>query len=203
GINSGNTYTYGYKFGETFDFDKTLMKKYSNTALANITAIGSDKGVLVVTDKTLTIYNKIAMNEGVDNKNKALELSAAPTVLFIRDIDTVPYMYYTIADKMYRIAFMQSKGVEQLISDDGVGVTFAPAIIGDEIYFVGKTYAYMYKMNFMKFVEGANTITKPSAELVSGFEESDKTKDGKAPKFFNAADKKSYIAANAKEEVKA
>lgn len=201
GMHAEKTCTYGYKFGDTFAFDKANMIKYSNTALTSIYAIGADKGVLSIKDKDLVIYNKIAETDIVDSKGTKTSLSAAPTVLFIRTVDTTEYLYYIISDKMYRISYLQEKAVEQLISDDAVGVAFPPSIIGDNIYFIGTTYAYLYKMNFMKFSEVANTLTKATSELVSGYKENDKTKDNKAPKYFTDADLKTYISANLKEEV--
>lgn len=189
------TATYGYKFGENFDFNKDGMIKYSNTALSGLVYIGASKGVMVVKESKINIYNAIGANDN-DSKSEPLTLGGTAVALFFKTIDGVEYFYYHSSGNIFRIPYMNEKGVEEKLTEDAMGTASAPSVIGNHVYFMGATYNYLYRINLADYSQSANSITRAKQAPVNGFEDNEKTKDGTIPKFMSKKDIKTYIEAN-------
>ncbi len=189
--------TYGFTFDNVQEpkFDKTKEVKYANSALSGVTPIGA--GLMTTAAAEVVIYKPITdLVSGSNNTVKTQAYSAAPTVLFFEG----DYMYYLVSNKLMRCTGYDTEyPQEEKLSDVTVSSSWLAATrLNGYLYFINTDESsYLYRMQYSTFAFG-NDLLK--AQIVSGYEESDKTEDGLLPKFMTEADQKTYITAHPAEK---
>lgn len=205
GDNAGEECTYGVVLGENYSFDKTKMVKFANSKLeATFIPQGIDKGLFVPSATAFEIYSPMNDSDVVEVKKELAKISAAATILFFETIAEKEYVYYSINNNVYRLNLTDADSFEEKVFEETISTSWlGVAKIGKFIYYINTTgYNYLYRFDYTQFILSDNNRVFPKAEIVSGYEVSDKTKDGKVPKFMTAEDKKNYLDANKPEETK-
>lgn len=190
-----DTATYAYVFsGETPAFDSTKEVKVSIDSLTAVTHIGLENGVLVANS---TSANIIKMTGENSQTKTAITFSATPTIIKVENM----VITYVVSNKLMQMDLSDEKFVETQMSGAEISVSwFAPAFVGDKLFFIDNTYSYTFVMDISDFVFEDNNIVLLEGKMASGYEESDKTEDGTIPKFMTDTDKETYITNNPKEE---
>ena len=190
--------TFAIKFsGEKPVFDTTKEVIVAKDALTSLTHIGLENGVLVATSATSYIYT--VDEEGIQNK-ETVTFSNTPTVLKAEVSENSVVLYYVISNKLMKRELKDDSGEINMSGAEIYTTWFAPTFVGDRLFYIDNTYNYTFVVNLSDFVYEANNVKLLAGKFASGYEESDKTKDGTIPKFMTDTDKETYITNNPKEE---
>ncbi|MGN0761001.1 MAG: hypothetical protein ACI4MV_03550 [Christensenellales bacterium] len=186
--------TYGYKLDSLTAIDKTLEKKFAVSSVSSFVPLGFEQGILDISSSTVKVYKPITEQANVNDIDKEITLSSTPTILFF-DGD---YVYYVISNSLMRMNYMAAVPSEEQISDQSVSTSWlSPVKLGNYIYYIdGNNYNYLYRLDYTAYGVAEGVVTKAEGKIVSGYVESDKTKDGLIPQFMSEADKESYIKAH-------
>ena len=190
--------TFAIKFsGEKPVFDTTKEVIVAKDALTSLTHIGLENGVLVATSATSYIYT--VDEEGIQNK-ETVTFSNTPTVLKAEISENSVVLYYVISNKLMKRELKDDSGEINMSGAEIYTTWLAPTFVGDRLFYIDNTYNYTFVVNLSDFVYEANNVKLLAGKFASGYEESDKTKDGTIPKFMTDTDKETYITNNPKEE---
>ena len=190
--------TFAIKFsGEKPVFDTTKEVIVAKDALTSLTHIGLENGVLVATSATSYIYT--VDEEGIQNK-ETVTFSNTPTVIKAEVSENSVVLYYVISNKLMKRELKDDSGEINMSGAEIYTTWLAPTFVGDRLFYIDNTYNYTFVVNLSDFVYEANNVKLLAGKFASGYEESDKTKDGTIPKFMTDTDKETYITNNPKEE---
>ncbi len=190
--------TFAIKFsGEKPVFDTTKEVIVAKDALTSLTHIGLENGVLVATSATSYIYT--VDEEGIQNK-ETVTFSNTPTVIKAEVSENSVVLYYVISNKLMKRELKDDSGEINMSGAEIYTTWLAPTFVGDRLFYIDNTYNYTFVVNLSDFVYEANNVKLLAGKFASGYEESDKTKDGTIPKFMTDTDKETYINNNPKEE---
>ncbi len=190
--------TFAIKFsGEKPVFDTTKEVIVAKDALTSLTHIGLENGVLVATSATSYIYT--VDEEGIQNK-ETVTFSNTPTVIKAEISENSVVLYYVISNKLMKRELKDDSGEINMSGAEIYTTWLAPTFVGDRLFYIDNTYNYTFVVNLSDFVYEANNVKLLAGKFASGYEESDKTKDGTIPKFMTDTDKETYITNNPKEE---
>lgn len=190
--------TFAIKFsGEKPVFDTTKEVIVAKDALTSLTHIGLGNGVLVATSATSYIYT--VDEEGIQNK-ETVTFSNTPTVIKAEISENSVVLYYVISNKLMKRELKDDSGEINMSGAEIYTTWLAPTFVGDRLFYIDNTYNYTFVVNLSDFVYEANNVKLLAGKFASGYEESDKTKDGTIPKFMTDTDKETYITNNPKEE---
>lgn len=187
--------TFGYKFtGTQPSFDPAAEVKLAESALSSVIHIGLDKGVGVIASSLFTVYS--INDEGVQvTEELEYSFSASPTVIEY-DVAT-DTLYYVASNNLYKAHLGLSDGSKPsayLISEADISTSWLPpAILEDKVFYIDNTFGYTFFVDLDDYSAEPNNVVLAESAIASGYESSDKTEDGRIPKFMTDTDKETYI----------